>query len=230
MTVTHAATVFGALSRAFAPPEGDASAFVDLDLFEPDAASLASEHVALFGRAGVAVVSPYEGVADGGGIHALLDAYARGGLAPDPSFRDRPDHVSAVLAFLERQALDSEEARARDDSVEADRAADRARSFFVAHVQTWVPEFLTTLSRAEEFPIHRLLAERAGVLLRREAACLGVPPAPLHRGEPAPVAACCAACRRPLGFALPDPDPSRPVPGPVCLSCRLTAASRRSHR
>ena len=77
--------------------------------------TLEAEHVALFGRAGRAIVSPYEGVHRAIRLSDLLAVYAASGVAPDVSFHDRPDHVSVELAFLEDLLLREERARRRGD-------------------------------------------------------------------------------------------------------------------
>ena len=109
------AETYGALSQALAPAGGDASAFRVLGLPAPEPAELEAEHVRLFGRAGRAVLSPYEGIHRGTGLREVLAAYAAAGFAPDPAFRDRPDHVSAELALMEGLARREERARPRGD-------------------------------------------------------------------------------------------------------------------
>ena len=217
---------YDALARALAPPAGDASAFADLELAEPDALALATEHAALFGRGGRAVVSPYEGAHRAAPPHEVAAAYAAAGLALDPAFRDRPDHVSAelaVLCVLERRRDRAARAGDRD---RARRAWDAVREFFLRRVRPWVPEFLDAVRGAVGFPIHRALAERALEVVRDDA-CRpvaesgGVGPAP---AVPALEEALCASCGRPVGFSPPRRrNDFLPDWGLVCAPCRIRA-------
>ncbi|MFQ5845878.1 MAG: molecular chaperone TorD family protein, partial [Planctomycetota bacterium] len=224
--MTGVAHTYGALARALAPPGGDASAFGALGLRVPDAGVLEAEHVALFGRAGRAVVSPYEGAHRGVGLHALLAAYAAAGFAPDPSFRDRPDHVSVELAFLEGLCRRAERARARRDRETARAAADRSRDFLARHVRRWVPAFFDSLLRTEGFRVHQGLAARATPFLRREGACASAPGGGVGSDAP-PAGPSCTTCGSPLGFTPPEREDSRPAWGFVCVRCRLRADLRR---
>jgi len=210
--------LFGALARALGPPRGDAAAFPALGLPVPDAAALESEHVELFGRAGRAVLSPYEGEHRGTRLQDVLAAYAAAGLAPDPSLHDRPDHVSVELAFLEGLAA-REERAVRCGETEKALAAAKARcDFFRLHVRPWIPNFLDSMARTG-FAIHRALATRAAVFLGGAA--------PRRRQEAAPVEPPCTTCGKPLGFCPPERNDLRPAWGFVCLHCRLRSDLRR---
>ncbi|MHC4547604.1 MAG: molecular chaperone TorD family protein [Planctomycetota bacterium] len=224
--MTSRARIYGALARALAPPGGDASAFPHLGLPEPDGSDLEAEHVMLFGRAGRAVLSPYEGVHRGTGLRGVLAAYAAAGYAPDPSFHDRPDHVCAELALLEGLAQREEEARDRGERETALAAAERAQGFFLRHIRPWVPAFFDSMVRTEGFALHRALAARAALFLRRESACPGAPRGEV-RPEALPAAPLCTTCGRPLGILPPKRHDLHAPWGFVCARCRLRADLRR---
>jgi len=216
--VTASARIYGALSRALAPPGGDASAFPALGLPAPGRSELEVEHVTLFGRAGPAVLSPYrEGARHGTELREVLAAYAAAGYAPAPSFHDRADHVSAELALLEALALREERARVRGDREAASAAAERGRAFFRRHIQPWVPAFLDSMAQAEGFGIHRALAARAARFVYREGECITAPP------ETSPAEPLCTRCGRPLGFLPPKRDDLQPSWRFVCVRCRVRA-------
>lgn len=220
------AGVYGALARALAPPCGDSSAFAALGLPEAHPAELAAEHAALFGRAGAALLSPYAGVHCGAAPYEVLPALAAEGLAPDPGFRDRPDHVSVTLAAMEGLVSREERALARGDRESARSAATRARAFFDRNLRPWVPAFFLAMVRAEGFALHRSLGARAARFLSRE----GPGPAASHDGAPRRPALAdppCSKCGRPLGIPLPERD-DLPLPwGGVCVRCRVRADLRR---
>jgi len=221
--VTAAARIYGALSRALAPPGGNASAFPELDLPAPGRSELEVEHVTLFGRAGRTVLSPYrEGGRRSTELREVLAAYAAAGYAPDPSFHDRPDHVSAELALLEALALREEQARVQGDRETASAAAECGRTFFRRHIQPWVPAFLDAMARAEGFGLHRALAARAAPFVHRESACLDAP-GPAARPCAPPKEPFCTSCGGPLGFSPPQRDDLRPAWGLVCVRCRVRA-------
>jgi len=218
----RAAETFDLLARALAPPGGDPEAFSRLGVPRPEPATLAAEHVALFGRAGRAVLSPYEGEHRGTGLHAVLRSCAERGLAPDPSFRDRPDHVSVPLAVMASLSREAERALEHGDREGGREAAARARAFFAERVAPWVPAFFASMARAERFPLHRALAAHGARLLRSGPRGAGE-----SRREPAPEEAACAACGGPLGYSLPPGAGPRPPWGLVCAGCRLRADLRR---
>jgi len=216
--------LFGALARALAPPAGDAGAFAVFDLPTPDRERLEAEHTALFGHAGRALLSPYEGVHRGTGLHEILKAYAAGGFAPDPSFRDRLDHVCLELAFLEGLGRRERRALRAGERSSAAALAERARDFFDRHPGTWVPGFFESMAGAAGFPEHRALAVRAARFLRR----VGAPRQAARAETVAPAEVLCTSCGVPVGVSLPK-HKSRPPPwGFVCLKCRLRADLRRS--
>jgi TorA maturation chaperone TorD len=219
---------FGALSRALAPPRGDAAAFPALGLPAPQPNGLEFEHAALFGRAGRAIVSPYEGVHRGTSMHRVLAAYAAGGFAPDPAFPDRPDHVCMELAFLEGLGRRRLRALERRNRTAADALAARAREFFADHVWAWVPALFDAMARAEGFPLHGALAERAGAFLDRHAERAGLSREQAPEPPPPPAQPQCKTCGAPLGVSLPEHYGPRPPWGSVCLRCRLRADLRRS--
>jgi len=221
--VTGTAAIFGLLSRALSPPAGEPGAFASLGVERAPGAAIAEEHAALFGRAGRAVVSPYEGAHTGADLHAVLATYAENGLLPHGSFRDRPDHVSMELAAMEELCREATAAQARGNHAEARRAAGRARGFFARRLAPWLPGFLGGVARARGFAHHAALAARvrrvlfratAGAALARETA----PPAHERR---------CTSCGGPLGFTVPSGWSFSPAWGYVCAGCRLRADLRR---
>ncbi|MHC4932919.1 MAG: TorD/DmsD family molecular chaperone [Planctomycetota bacterium] len=221
------AEVYGAHSRALTPPGGDAHAFVVFDLPEPEPSFLQAEHTALFGRAGRPVLSPYEGSHRETGLHEILAAYAESGLAPDASFRDRPDHVSVELAFMEGMTQRSESSLRRGRRSEARSCRERAREFFLAHIWTWVPDLFDSMARVESFTFHRALALPAVRFLRSEGDRMRAP-RPVERREseslPEPR---CRTCGAPLGVSIPESTKCQPPWGSVCLRCRLREDLRR---
>jgi TorA maturation chaperone TorD len=174
--------------------------------------------VELFGRAGRAVLSPYEGDHRGTRLQDVLAAYAAVGLAPDPSFRDRPDHVSVELAFLEGLAAREDRAVRRGETEKALAAAKARCDFFRLHVQPWVPTFFDSMGRAS-FAIHRALATRAAVFLGAAAT--------RRRREASLVEPLCTTCGKPLGFCPPERNGLRTSWGLVCVRCRLRSDLRR---
>lgn len=222
----RASASYAALAQAVAPPGGDARAFAALGLPEPDAVALEAEHVVLFGRAGRARISPYEGVRVGGDLHAILGDYSRAGFAPDPSFRDRWDHVCVGLAVLSALSESAERAGAAGGP-EARPAEEMLRAFFRRRVQPWVPAFFADLAAVPHHPLHRALGIRGGELLREEVARLGeAEPRRQERGplqEPR-----CTQCGEPVGFSLPKRNDVLPPWGLVCLRCRVRADLGRS--
>ncbi len=214
-----------ALARALAPPAGDAEAFLGLGLEEPDALALAAEHAALVGRGGRAVVSPYEGAHRSAPPQEVAAAYAAEGLALDPTFRDRPDHVSAELAVLSALERRRDRAVRSGDRDRARRAWDAVRGFFLGRVRPWVPDFLDAVRGVAGFPLHRALAERALEVVRDEAGRVaesgGVGPAPAAPALEEPL---CTACGRPMGFAPPRRrNDFLPTWDLVCATCRIRA-------
>jgi len=223
--MTLAASTYAALSRALRPPSGDASAFATLGLPEPDSRDLESEHVALFGRAGRARISPYEGARGGGGLHEILADYARAGYAPDASFRDRWDHVCVDLALLAELTRSIEQASPGDGA--AAEAEDVLRTLFRRRVQPWVPAFFDDLAEARGFPFHRALGIRASTFLRAEIARLGNNGGEQRETE-LPEEPVCTRCGQPVGFSLPKPNNPLPPWGLVCVRCRVRADLGRS--
>ena len=224
--MTSPARIYGALALALAPPGGEASALPVLGLPEPDTAELEAEHVVLFGRAGRAILSPYEGVHRATPLREVLATYAAAGFAPDPSFRDRPDHISAELALLEGLARREEEARDRGDREGARLAAEELAGILIDRIRPWVPAFFDAMARTEGFALHRALAARAALFLHRESACSGAP-----RGKPRtealPTEPLCATCGKPLGVLPPERHDMHAPWGCVCARCRLRADLRR---
>ena len=221
----RAAEILATLARALAPPGGDAEAFSRAGVPRPGSAAIAEEHVALFGRAGRAALSPYEGEHRGVGLDAVLKGCADHGFAPDPSFRDRPDHVSVLLTVMASLCRDAEQALERGEREGARKAAARARAFFGERLEPWVPAFFESMARQEGFPLHRALAVRGARLLRHGSARGVTRTAPLP--GPTSQQPACTACGGPLGYSLPAGAAFRPPWGLVCAGCRLRADLRR---
>jgi hypothetical protein len=183
--------------------------------------------MSLFGRAGRALLSPYEGMHSGTGIREVLAAYAVGGFALDPSFKDRPDHISAELAFLGGLARRETHALRSGDRPGARSAANDAREFFLRHVWPWAPFLFESMACADDFPLHRVLGEKAAHFLSGEGARLGAPRSRPRVCEASRAEPRCTACGAPLGVSLPEKSNLQPPWGSVCLRCRLREDLRR---
>lgn len=210
--MTDPPLIYEALARALTPPRGEARVFRDLGLPAPDADALMDEHANLFGRAGHALLAPYEGVHRGTALHEVLAEYARFGFAPDRSFRDRPDHICLQLALA---------------AVLNRRAGDAAQRFFHLRIWPWVPIWFDTLASFDEYPAHCSLACVAVGFLEREGERLGAPPREgRSRKEPAAEPRC-AECGQPVGFTLPREGAALPAWARVCARCRFRLDLRR---
>lgn len=224
--MTRSSLVYGAIAEILTPPSGDPAPMGVLGLPAPDPSAFAEEHVLLFGRAGPARVSPYEGAHRPAALHDVLASYAEIGFRIDPGFRDRPDHACAELAVMAGLARDEERLEERRDP-EARQAATRAaRGFFRKRLQPWLPRFFEGVAAAERAPHHRALARFAGAFLQREGRRLEVGRAQPCPPTPAPQTSC-RECGMPLGFPLPDSMESLPRSLSVCTQCRVRADLRR---
>jgi len=208
---------YSALARALTPPGGDVRGFDALGLPVPDVRVLEAEHVALFGRAGRAQISPYEVARIGGDLHEVLADLSLAGFTPDPGFRDRWDHVCVGLAAL---AVLSE----RESGTRAPEG--RLTTFFRRRIEPWVPAFFDELAASDEFPVHRALGLRAGMVLDASIARLGDGRRARPCREPTPEPSC-VRCGKPVGFSLPKRPDLLPPWGLVCLPCRVRADLRR---
>jgi hypothetical protein len=159
-------------------------------------------------------------------MHDVLDSFAVAGYAPDPTVRDRADHVSFELAVMQGLWCRSESATAEGDEDAARRAAERAHAFFLARIDPWVPSFFESMARASRFALHSALARHATVFFQREGACVGRSSVESLR-EPTHPEAPCVRCGRPLGFSLPREGGPAPSWGSVCVRCRVRVDLRR---
>lgn len=220
--------VYGALSRALAPPRGDPLAFAMLGgLREPDATALEAEHATLFGRMGRPVLSPYAGVRTRMGLHCALQAYAEAGLTPDARFRDRPDHVCVWLAVLESLARDAEAASADGETTASHAATEALEDFVKQHAEPWLPALFLEMALLRRYPLHRALAHQANWFFLGGG---GERAASLAQSAPEelPDEVICTVCAKPLGLRRPEPVNKPPPWGWTCVRCRLRADLRRS--
>lgn len=212
-------STYEALARALTPPCGEAGALPTLGLSLPEARALGREHVALFGRAGHAVLAPYEVVHRGTTLHAILACYVRFGFVPDPGFHDRLDHVSLQLALAA-------------DLTASPRAVERGsqahtrtqRQYFLERLWPWVPAWFERMASLRDYPLHRELARVARAFLAKEGARLGAS-MPKGRAGTRPSQPFCTECGRPVGFVVPRGSPA--PPHLVCARCRIRANLRR---
>lgn len=209
-----------ALAHALQPPGSGTGAFETLGLPRPAERALRREHMVLFGRAGHAALSPYEGVHRGTGLHEILSSYVDFGFAPDPRFRDRPDHVCVQLALA---GVLAEAAELAFDSPElADRAHQACERFFDLRIRPWVPGFFERLASEHDSHHYAALGRHGARFLEEQQA-----PA-VKGGEPAlPSQAPCTECGKPVGFVLPREGVSLPAWASLCAPCRFRVDLRR---
>lgn len=90
---------------------------------------------------------PYElvwskNVEDFGVLQKISQVYREAGLEPSPDIKERLDHISIEMGFLQDLAQQEASAWNSGDDKTASRALERQRDFMDQHFGAWVPFFI----------------------------------------------------------------------------------------
>ncbi|MBI3091166.1 MAG: molecular chaperone TorD family protein [Candidatus Tectomicrobia bacterium] len=147
--------------------------------------ALETEFAEVFGHGIPKDCPPYEGEYNQAHIYQkvqtlaeLKGVYEHFGLAPNPDLKDRPDHISVELEFM--QALTAKEAYARlqnhgDDKISLCREAQKC--FLEQHLAGWTRRFARALAgKTQRQGVYGALALLLGAYMERELQEFGLTP------------------------------------------------------
>jgi len=121
-------------------------------------------------------------------ISDVAGFYRAWGLEVGPSFRDRPDHLSAELEFMHFLLVKEAHAMVLGSDDLADETRRAERIFIGEHLGTWAPGFFSTIAAASANPFHAAVAAFGREFLGSELTRLGVAPGATEITAPRPEA------------------------------------------
>jgi TorA maturation chaperone TorD len=118
---------------------------------------------------------PYELVwskkgGDFGVLQSVSRAYREAGLEPPPDIKERLDHISVEMAFLQELAQNEASAWNSGEDQSASRTLERQRDFMDQHFGEWVPFFIEKAFEYVETDFYRghLLMLRGFILEQKD--------------------------------------------------------------
>lgn len=142
-------------------------------------AELSGSYRRLFGHTARGSVSPYETEYGSEALFQqpqelgdLMGFYRAFGLAPKPTERERPDHVSFECEFLSFLALKEVYALEHEDSSMLEETRNGTRLFLRDHFARFIPAFAKKLGREDAGGFYAVLGDLCGKFVTCECARL----------------------------------------------------------